>query len=38
MADLESLLEYIQIVSQMFDSEVQDFNFIMHMLLIKDLV
>ena len=27
MADLESLLEYIQIVSQMFDSEVQGFQF-----------
>ena len=27
MADLESLLEYNQIVSQMFDSEVQGFQF-----------
>ena len=27
MADLESLLEYNQIVSQMFDSEVEGFQF-----------
>ena len=38
MADLESLLEYSQIVSQLFASEDEGFQFIMHTVLRKDLV